>query len=78
MSDAKLARVKIGVNKRTFAPLWYVEARLSPKHQWLMVVDKGKWLTHRTERAAARVANDLNKRLRAKLELSHRQKQEKE
>lgn len=63
MSDPTFAEVKIGVHKKTWAPIYYVEARVSPESPWRLVTDGKKYLFHRSERAATRSARSLNRRL---------------
>lgn len=62
-----LTKVSQGINKKTWNPIYYVEARMSPDRPWRLVTDGKKWLTHRSQRAAEREARSLEKRLRAKL-----------
>ncbi len=66
MAEPALTKVSTGVNTKTWAPIYYVEARMSPDRPWRMVTDGKKWCTHRSKAAAEREARSLEKRLRAK------------
>lgn len=66
MAKAKLARAKQGINKRTWTPIFYVECRINSSRPWAYLTDGKKWLTHRSEAAAAREAKTMQRRLAAK------------
>ncbi len=67
MAEPRLTKVSIGVNKKTWKPIFYVEARMSPSMPWRLITDGKKWLTHRSEAAANREAKKLHNKLSAKL-----------
>lgn len=67
MAEPALTKVSIGVNKKTWAPIYYVEARVNPQRPWGYVTDGKKWCVHRSRAAAEREAKKLERRLRAKL-----------
>lgn len=67
---APLARVKAGINLKSYTTFWYVEARFAPGKRWMRVTDGKRWTTHRTRAAAEHEAAELAPRLRAKLEAS--------
>jgi hypothetical protein len=61
-----LSRIKVGVNTKTFAPIYYLEARLTQKLPWRIVAEDGKVFTTRSQRVATRECVKLEKRLQAK------------
>jgi hypothetical protein len=64
---AALARVREGINIKTFKPLYYLEARMSPRRPWLKVASEGKWWTTISAGVARRECASLDGRLRWKL-----------
>lgn len=66
--QAALTKVSTGVNKKTWTPIYYVEARTNPRRPWCYVTDGKKWVIHRSRAAAEREARSLEKRLRAKMQ----------
>lgn len=64
MSEPALARVKTGVNKKTFAPLYYVEVRQTPRTRWCLLTSNGKLVVKRSIKSAEKEAREMERRLR--------------
>lgn len=68
MAEPALARVKTGVNTKTFAPLYYIEVRQYPNTRWCLLTNGGKLVVKRSIKSAEKEARTMERRLRAKHE----------
>lgn len=69
-AGVEFAKVSVGVNTKTFAPIFYVEARVAPDKPWSFLTDGKKWLVHRSRNSAERECRSMHRRLAEKFALS--------